>query len=96
MHYRGFDHDDGQAIFRLRRRGGAIECTVCEHIGTARVLADLLRHSGADYLVTARSGTSGGIPVPWGGPMLTTRDLAGEAPTSVEEFAFGLGDIELF
>ncbi len=96
LNYRGFDHDLGQAIFRLRRRGAAIECTVCEHIGRDAVLRDLLRHSGADYLVAARTETSGGIPLPGGGPMLTTRDLAERAPTSVEEFGFALGDIELF
>ncbi len=96
LHYRGFDHDEGQAVFRLRRRGGATECTVCEHVGSGAVLAELLRHSGADYLVAARSGVSGGLPVPWAGPMLTTRDLAESAPKSVADFAFALGDIELF
>lgn len=93
--YRGYDHDHGAAIYRLRRRGTAVECTVCEHQGSGRVLRDLLRHTRADYLLATHSPTSGGLALPIG-PTLTTRDLAAAAPSSAREFSFSLGDIELF
>ncbi len=93
--YRGFSHPRGAAIFRLRRRGTAIECTVCEISGGKAVLRALLKATNADYLIVA-GRPKGAVAVAKSGPVFTTRSVTTNAPTEVGAFGFSLGDIELF
>jgi GNAT superfamily N-acetyltransferase len=99
------DADDdpgaGGVIFRLRRRGDAVEAAVVEQlVPTARTGARLVRRmlseTGADYAIGLRTGPSFGLlPLPRQGPQLTTRPLAASAP-SPSQWALTLGDVELF
>jgi len=93
--YRGFDHPDGRAIFRLRSRGRAVECTACELDGGRRLLRALARETHADYVLVA-GRPAGTVPVVGQGPIVTTRDVAGVAPVSIDQLALALGDVELF
>jgi GNAT superfamily N-acetyltransferase len=95
------DPAEGGLVFRLRRRGDAVEAAVIEQLvpnrltGT-RLVRRLLKESGADYAIGLRTGPSAGLlPLPGQGPLLTTRPLAGSAP-SPAAWALTLGDIELF
>lgn len=95
------DPAEGGLVFRLRRRGDALEAAVIEQLvpdrltGT-RLVRRLLKESGADYAIGLRTGPSAGLlPLPGQGPLLTTRPLAGSAP-SPAAWALTLGDIELF
>ena len=92
---------DGMAVFRLRRRGGAVEAVVCELLVPDRrravargLVREVLRRSGADYaLVLGR--LAGAIPLPGQGPRLVTRAVGGRAPTHRRQWALTMGDIEL-
>ncbi len=96
------DARDGVAIARLRRRGPSHEIAVVELIvpegGSARQLARRLVRAfrpDADYAL-AVGDAPGFLPLPKLGPIVTTRSVASGAPASVAEFAFTLGDVELF
>ncbi len=106
LHYRLLltwprDPAQGGIIFRLRRRGSALEATVLEQlvpdrITGARLVARVLRETGADYAVGLRTGPSDGLlPVPRQGPVLLVRPLA-STPPAASEWTLTLGDIELF
>jgi GNAT superfamily N-acetyltransferase len=98
---------NGLAIYRLRRRGPALECALCEFLvpeGDPRARRALARSAacacGADYLIRL-----GGPPVdrigfvraPGQGPLLTWYDLSTNAPgRHLEEWTLTLGDVELF
>lgn len=96
------DPAQGGLIFRLRRRGATVEAAVLEElvpdaVTGARLVARLLRRTGADYAIGLRSGPSAGlIPMPNTGPLLTTRPLAASPPVSPGDWTLTLGDIELF
>lgn len=91
----------GGVIFRLRRRGEAVEAAIIEQlVPNARTGAALVRRvlkeTGADYAIGLRTGPSAGLlPLPRQGPLLTTRPLAA-SPPSPGEWALTLGDVELF
>ena len=95
------DPAEGGVVFRLRRRGDAVEAAVIEQLVPdrrtgARLVARMLRESGADYAIGLRTGPSAGLlPLPGQGPLLTTRPLAG-SPPSPGDWALTLGDVELF
>lgn len=95
------DPREGGVIFRLRRRGDALEAAIIEELVPdrrtgARLVRRLLRETGADYAIGLRSGPSGGLlPVPRQGPLLTTRPLA-SAPPDPESWRLTLADAELF
>jgi GNAT superfamily N-acetyltransferase len=106
LHYRLLlaDEDapsEGGIVFRLRRRGSAVEAAVVEQLVPdrltgARLVTRMLRDSGADYAIGLRTGPSAGlVPLPGQGPLLTTRPLAG-SPPSPGAWALTLGDVELF
>ena len=106
LHYRLLLADSGDPargglVFRLRRRGEALEAAVVEElVPDARTGALLtwrmLRETGADYAIGLRTGPSAGLlPLPKQGPLLTTRPLASSPPESAE-WALTLGDVELF
>ena len=96
---------DGVVVFRLRRRGAALEAAVCEQIVPAgddrtapRLVRRLLRASGADHAVQigrARPST-GLLPVPGQGPTLVWRDVTETTMPPADHWALALGDIELF
>jgi GNAT superfamily N-acetyltransferase len=100
LNYRAFVAPDGTGIFRLRRRGPAVECTVCELLAEdgRQTLKTLAGAVDADYLLVATGDWQADrlIPLPGQGPIVTTRDLATSGPASVEAFDFSLGDLELF
>ena len=94
LHYRLLlvsdrDPSEGGIIFRLRRRGDAVEAAVVEQLVPdrrtgARLVHRMLRDSGADYAIGLRTGRSAGLlPLPGQGPLLTTRPLAGSPPRRV-------------
>ena len=97
--------EEGFAVFRLRRRGGALEAVLCELLvpsGRARLsrhlTREILRQTRADYVI--RLGGSrferGWVTLPSSGPILTWRPLTVDAPTiGKREWALTLGDIEL-
>jgi GNAT superfamily N-acetyltransferase len=99
LNYRAFVSPNGTGIFRLRRRGPAVECTICELLAAdgRRTLQTLAAAVDADYLLIAGGWRADHlIPLPGQGPMVTTRDLSTEAPSEVAGFSFSLGDLELF
>lgn len=109
LHYRAFrlpgGLQHGFVVFRVRRRGAALECAVAELAARpgARTAAALvrgaLRASGADYAVALRAGmrARGMLPVPRQGPMLVARPLAtGAVVPPAAEWRLSLGDVELF
>ena len=95
------DPERGGVVFRLRRRGDAVEAAIVEQlvpdVRTGAVLVRrVLRETGADYAIGLRTGPSAGlVPLPRQGPLLTTRPLAASAP-SPRDWALTLGDVELF
>jgi GNAT superfamily N-acetyltransferase len=95
------DPSQGGLIFRLRRRGGAVEATVVEMLApdaraARRLMRRVLHESGADYAIGTRWGSDTSlIPLPGQGPRLTTRPLA-SAPPDHRDWRLSLGDIELF
>lgn len=95
------DPAEGGIVFRLRRRGDAVEAAVVEQfvpdwVTGARLVRRVLKESGADYAIGLRTGPSAGLlPLPNQGPLLTTRPLA-SAPPPPEAWALTLGDVELF
>ena len=96
------DHPDSRCAFRLRRRGAAIEATIGDIIatnGAARraLLRQVLRRSGADYLLVLDGAWQDGlVAVPGPAPILTWRSLCASGPPPLGEWALTMGDIELF
>ncbi|GAA6524414.1 GNAT family N-acetyltransferase [Intrasporangium sp. DVR] len=106
LHYRLLlaspgDPSEGGLVFRLRRRGQALEAAVIEQLVPdwrtgARLVRRALKESGADYAIGLRTGPSAGlVPLPGQGPLLTTRPLAG-SPPAPSAWRLTLGDVELF
>ncbi len=96
------DVRDGVAVVRVRQRGRAREAALVESIlprggnirALARQVARAVRHE-ADYVLSIGM-PRGFIPLSKRGPVVTTRNVASVAPTSVQDFEFSLGDVELF
>ncbi len=115
LHYRALtatrDPRSGLVSFRLRRRAGAVEATICDMTptpdgGRRALLGGLrqgLRRSARrgprhDYAIATRATAGvvdGFLPVPGFGPRLTLRDLASTAPHP-DDLLLSLGDVELF
>jgi len=95
------DPAEGGVVFRLRRRGDAVEATIIEQLAPdwatgARLVARVLRQTGADYAIGLRTGPHAGlVPLTKQGPLLTTRPRA-SAPPAPGAGALTLGDVELF
>lgn len=109
LHYRAVVAPGGVAsglvVFRLRRRGAALEAAVCEQIvpaGDTRtgpsLVRRVLRETGADHAVQIGrpQPARGLLPVPGQGPTLVWRDLVETTMPPADRWALGLGDIELF
>jgi GNAT superfamily N-acetyltransferase len=110
LHYRvlpaGDGVVDGFAVFRLRRRGTAVEAVIGDvlvpraHPERARSLArKAAATAGADYLlrIDRRAFTAEPfVRIPRVGPVLTCRPLAGWHPPALAGWNVTMGDIELF
>jgi|Tabmets5t2r1_1033131.scaffolds.fasta_scaffold04542_2 GNAT superfamily N-acetyltransferase len=109
--YRAVTLDDdirsGVAVFRLRRRGPALECVLCEVLvrgetpGVRRALVrSVARECGADYLIQTGDkivDRGGFVRLPGQGPVLTWYPLSSDAPgRRLRDWSMALGDVELF
>jgi len=102
----GSELADGAVVFRLRRRGGAVEAAVCDVlVPPARrravfgLIRKVLRESRADYAIRiggAHVPRAGSLPLPGQGPTLVWRSVAETAMPPVADWRVGLGEIELF
>jgi hypothetical protein len=96
---------EGVLVFRLRRRGAAVEAVVAETLvpeddaARGRALVAELAHSRtADYLIRLdrrRVTSDGFVCIPRLGPVLVGRSLTGESLPDQRGWAFGMGDVEL-
>lgn len=97
---------DGFAAYRLRRRGGAVELTLCDVVvpgnrtsDRRRLVSEVARCAGGDYLVQAGGALVGPGPAvraPGFGPVLTWRALADARRPTIGAWRLSLGDVELF
>jgi GNAT superfamily N-acetyltransferase len=99
----GASVEDGVALYRLRRRGRAVEATICDVLVPGdddrvarRLLRAVARRSGADYAVrlAGQGPRAAWFTVPGQGPTFVWRHVTGDAPPPRWDLA--LGDIELF
>lgn len=95
--------DDALAIFRLRRRGGAVEATVAELFAASQtdrrhLLRAVARLDGVDYAaaLSRHAVAHGAVPLQRIGPLLTARSITGFAIPPLSRWQVALGDIELF
>jgi hypothetical protein len=105
LRYRALPVGDGAGlvIFRLRRRGQALEAAVCEELYPddgglrRRALRQVVRTTGADHAVVvgAAEPAQGLLPVPGQGPTLVWRDVCDNAVPSADDWSLNLGDVEL-
>ena len=96
---------DGCAVFRLRRRGRAVEAVVCDVLApradvqrTRELVAAVAQERLADYVIRLGcDGVAAGgfAPVPRLGPLLTCRPLDGTTAPPAEEWRLSMGDVEL-
>ena len=102
------DPDQGLVVFRLRRRGPALEAVIAEllvrpgdHRTAVRLVRSVLRSTHADYALLVTHDwrhvvTVPAIPVPRIGPIVTWRALAERTAPSLDGWELSLGDLELF
>jgi hypothetical protein len=96
---------DGCVVFRLRRRGRAVEAVVCDVLApradvqrTRDLVAAVGAERSADYLIRLGcDGVAAGgfVPVPRLGPLLTCRPLDGRPAPALDEWRLSMGDVEL-
>jgi L-amino acid N-acyltransferase YncA len=95
---------DGAVVFRLRRRGGRLDATICEELlprrsDTRSVMSRLARATHAD-LVLRNQRTAWGpgrfVRVRRLGPLLTWKPLAREGTPTLDDLDLTYGDLELF
>lgn len=109
LRYRAMVGPEGPAggivIFRLRRRGSALEAAICETLVPEaagrqgqRLVREVLRETGADHAVQigAAAPRRGRLPVPGQGPTLVWRAVNDAAKPSTDQWDLVLGDVELF
>jgi predicted N-acetyltransferase YhbS len=101
------DLRSGLAVFRLRRRGPALECALCDVVAPAgepraqhALMRRVARESGADYVIRLGGPAfdrCGFVRLPGQGPVLTWNALADDSPGGrIDDWALTLGDVELF
>jgi GNAT superfamily N-acetyltransferase len=102
---RGASVDDGVAVFRVRRRGAAVETTLADVLvpgDDRRAARDLvlavLRVTRPDYLISVQRRVVDGrsIRLPGQGPILTWRGIGRTDLPALDRWDLTLGDIELF
>jgi GNAT superfamily N-acetyltransferase len=96
---------DGCVVFRLRRRGPALEAVVCEVLvpggnaaTTRTMLHQVLARSGADYAIRLGGGQVPGLGflrLPGYGPTLVWRPISEPRVPETGELRLTLGDVEL-
>ena len=97
---------DGCVVFRLRRRGAAVEAAICDVLvpparrsSTGALLRGVLRASRADYAIRI-GGTevprAMSLPLPGQGPTLVWRAVCDDVMPPAPDWHVTLGDIELF
>ncbi|MGH8900393.1 MAG: GNAT family N-acetyltransferase [Egibacteraceae bacterium] len=95
----------GAAVFRLRRRGAAVELVVNDVLvspGTAaseiaRAVRRLLHASGADHAIRIAPTHRRGQRLPISGPTLFWRAVTTPSPApQLGQWALSMGDVELF
>jgi GNAT superfamily N-acetyltransferase len=109
LHYRAVVAPDGveagAVVFRLRRRGAALEAAICEQIVPAgdddpasALVRRVLRETGADHAVQIGRArpSKGRLPLPGHGPTLVWRDVTDPSMPPANQWDLVLGDIELF
>ena len=103
LSYRALESDGGAVVVRMRRRGPAEELLLVESLGVETSVADRLalraaRAAGADYVLRLGNANpaSGFLPLPGGGPKLTSRAVTNPGVSPLSNWALTMGDIELF
>jgi GNAT superfamily N-acetyltransferase len=108
LHYRVFplgdSLPDGVIVFRLRRRGDALEAAVCDVVAPAGArlrgaFREIARMTGADYLLGSASSAGPGagfVRAVGMGPVVTWRPVNRAGVPTMPELRLALGDIELF
>jgi GNAT superfamily N-acetyltransferase len=100
--YRVVDSDEAAIIVRSRRRGDATELAVVGAFGDPtsadRLATRTARRAGADYAIRlgAHRSSSGFVPLPGGGPVLTWRAVNDAGMPPLSNWGLSLGDVELF
>ncbi|MGH8773901.1 MAG: GNAT family N-acetyltransferase [Jiangellaceae bacterium] len=101
----GASGSGGMVIFRLRRRGAALEAAVCEELvpghdaaTTRNLLRRVLRESRADHAVRVAGDAprAGFLPMPGQGPQLVWRGVGQSEMPEPASWKLTLGDVELF
>jgi GNAT superfamily N-acetyltransferase len=101
----GSSPEDGLAVFHLRRRGRAVEATVCDVLvsdgarGREHALMQRIAElTEADYLlrIDRRRIMRGFFRVPKNGPILTGRSIDGRKVPALDGLSLSMGDLELF
>jgi GNAT superfamily N-acetyltransferase len=103
----GDDVSSGLAVFRLRRRGPARECALCDVVAPAHddsaqraLVRRVASECGADYVIRIGGPAvdrSGFVRAPGQGPVLTWYPLVDGPPGGrLEDWVLTLGDVELF
>jgi hypothetical protein len=97
--------EDGMVVFRLRRRGRAIEAVICDvllprggaALGT-QLCKRVLVETAADYALRGGRSSSGRgfLPLLGQGPVVTWRTLTDPTMPSRRDWDLSLGDVELF
>jgi GNAT superfamily N-acetyltransferase len=104
------DDDDvraGVAVFRLRRRGAALECALCDVIVPAgddrarrALVRSVTRQCGADYVIRIGGPAidgNGFVRAPRQGPILVHKPVTDGVPGGdLHDWSLTLGDVELF
>lgn len=108
LHYRvlrlGDRLAEGVVVFRVRRRGPALEVAVCDVIAPpgariGRAFRRIGRAVGGDYLLAtaATAGPAAGfVPAAGLGPVLTWKPICRPGIPAIADLHVALGDIELF
>lgn len=95
---------DGVVVFRVRRRGAALEAAVCDVVAPqgARLgpaFREIARQTGADYLLASASSVGRGagfLPALGLGPVVTWKPVNRAGIPPMSQLGLALGDIELF
>lgn len=102
LKYRVLDEPGSAVVFRLRRRGTALEVVVAERFGDIaqadRLVRGALVRCHADHALRLGRPTpsAGFIPLPGAGPILTWRRLSQPGMPPLSSWQLQLGDVELF
>lgn len=100
----GSSVDDGFIVFRIRRRGALRQLSVLHVVDPAGrsirpAIKRLIHETGADLAIatSGRVGSSTGmVPLPGAGPVLTWRTLASPSVPTMADLHLPLGAVELF